>query len=228
MSDESKEEIVKPDPIEDLIAELWDYESECVFNPWAQTDPLDLVTIGESAPYKRRERLRKHMNRDARFLLIGEAPGYQGCHFSGVPFTSEALLCAGAVPGLGRCDRLTSRERPWSEPSATIIWAELRYLGIAHETVMWNAFAFHPHKPSEPYSNRAPTAREIKDQAGVLDLVIARHPKARIIAVGRVAERTLAALDVTVDACLRHPSMGGANQFREGLREIVRRYQVAA
>lgn len=190
-----------------------------VFNPWADADPLDAPDDG---PDERRYRLLFHFTGIVRpkFLLVGEAPGYQGCHFSGVPFTNEALICEGVVPRMP-IGRITTREKPWSEPSATIIWRALHELQIAERTVMWNAYAWHPHKEGDPMSNRTPKPAELKEGLHLLQRVIATFHDAKVVAVGRNAEKSLALLGRTKDVSVRHPSMGGAKDFREGLRAIV-------
>lgn len=189
-----------------------------VFNPWRDYDPMDLTELGWLA---RCERLVRHFLTRPKLLLVGEAPGYQGCHFSGVPFTSESLLCEGVIPRIDKCGRFTTRPRPWCEPSATIVWRELHRLGIAEKTVMWNAFAFHPHKPGKLYSNRAPTKEELSANRRILNMVVRHFRGARVVAIGNVAHKALADLGYRVDK-VRHPSMGGANEFRAGLAELVR------
>jgi uracil-DNA glycosylase len=190
-----------------------------VFNPWLQRDPWD---TGFDGPLARGGRLLRHFDCKPKYLLIGEAPGYQGCHFSGVAFTSEVLLMNRAIPRIEPlAGRITTRPRPWAEPSATIVWRVLHSLGIAEKVVMHNAFAWHPHKPGIPMSNRAPTAIELKAGSEVLNAVIDHFASATIIALGRIAERTLAGLGVRVDHAVRHPSMGGAKKFERGMRKII-------
>jgi uracil-DNA glycosylase len=156
----------------------------------------------------------------ARYILIGEAAGYQGCKVSGIPFTSERLILADEIPRV-RSDgqRLTSRPRPWSEPSATIVWSTLRALGIADHTILWNAFPWHPHKPGNLHSNRTPTSAERELGLPVLEELLRLHPEATVFAVGRNAEWALQFMSRPAIA-LRHPSMGGATKFREGLRRV--------
>ncbi len=189
-----------------------------VFNPWGERDSLDAAEL----PWlERRLRLARHLDALPVLLLIGEAPGYQGCRYSGVPFTNEALICAGQIPRI-ESTRFTRRERPWSEPSATIMWGALREHGIADRVVLWNAFPYHPHRPREPHSNRRPITYELEKQAWALDTLLRMFPGAPAIAVGRVAERALGALGVAPVATLRHPAMGGANEFRRGLAQLVK------
>lgn len=205
--------------MEKVYTSLVAYRAEGVFNPWAQVDPTDMDQAGAAAG--RLQRLKEHFSTNAKLILIGEAPGYQGCRVGGIPFTNEALLLSGKVPRVRVDWRLSARQRPWSEPSATILWGALHQHGIADSTVMWNAFAFHPHKPGEPYSNRAPTKSELESQMDILSGVLVHFDTAIKVAVGRVAENTLRKLGLKIDHVLRHPSMGGANEFRSGLASLV-------
>jgi hypothetical protein len=188
------------------------------FNPWRDFDPA--TDLSRNAPRERLDRLAAHLACKARFILIGEAAGYQGCKVSGIPFTSERLLCAGNIPRIDCNSRLTSRQRPWSEPSATVVWGTLHNLGIAEDTILWNAFAWHPHKPGAPHSNRTPTAEERAAGVPSLRQLLGLFPKAHVFAVGRNAESALAQLAIPAIS-LRHPSMGGATRFRNGLRQAL-------
>lgn len=202
----------------DLVTSLREFTAPDVFNPWRDRDPLDNC---ECSAEDRRTRLYQHFDCKPDYLLIGEAPGYQGCHFSGVPFTNEKLILDGSVPRVTADRRITTRERPWCEPSATIVWRTLHALGIADRTVMWNAFAFHPHKPGEPMSNRAPTRAELEAGKHYLEAVIEHFSGARRIAVGRVAFRAMSQIAVGRTGgtwTVRHPSMGGAREFDTGMR----------
>ena len=201
----------------DFWANLQNFHATDVFNPWNYQDPLDISADGAR---DRRGRLEQHFDRDAKYLLIGEAPGYRGCHFSGIPFTCEKQLYDGIVSGLPAHARFTKRDLPWSEGSATVIWSTLHELGIAETTVMWNAYPWHPHLPENPLSNRTPTPREVLDGASILAMVLEQFHSAAVIAVGQIALRTLESLGVGATP-VRHPSMGGARQFKEQLRELV-------
>ncbi len=127
--------------------------------------------------------------RDAPFLLVGEAAGYRGARVSGIPFTSERQL-TGSGP---------------AEASATIVHRVLEELGLTESVLLWNVVPTHPGTES---SNRPPRRAEIA--AGIpFARELARGR--RVIAVGRIAEAVLEAPYV------RHPSHGGAAEFRAGL-----------
>jgi uracil-DNA glycosylase len=188
---------------------------EHVFNPWVHRDPTTDISL--TATRDRLARLTAHLSTRARYVLIGEAAGYQGCKVTGIPFTSERLILESRIPRI-RTDaaRLTSRLRPWSEPSATTVWNTLHALGIANETILWNAFPWHPHKPQLLHSNRTPTPAERVAGVAVLNRLLELFPKALVFAVGRNAEWSL--LQLGRDATpLRHPSMGGARKFAQQL-----------
>jgi uracil-DNA glycosylase family 4 len=139
----------------------------------------------------RRERLAGYLalREDAPLLLVGEAPGYRGARVSGLPFTSERQL-TGTGP---------------TEATATVVHRVLAELGLEEQVLLWNVVPTHP---GSVRSNRAPTAAEVA--AGLpfaLELALGRQ----VVAVGRVAAQALAAPYV------RHPSHGGAAEFRCGL-----------
>ena len=90
---------------------------------------------------------------DAPLLLVGEAAGYRGARVSGIPFTSERQL-TGRGP---------------AEATATIVHRTLAELGLEDESLCWNVVPTHPHRPSQPHSNRPPTRAEIDASLPFLD-----------------------------------------------------------
>lgn len=195
---------------------LHEGDSPDVFNPWRRSDPA--TDVAADATAGRLSRLAAHLSLRARFVLVGEAAGYQGCKVSGIPFTSERLLLEGAIPRIeAPADRLTTRPRPWSEPSATTVWKTLHAQGIAGDTVLWNAYPWHPHKPGNLHSNRTPTRTERLAGVPVLERFLALFPGAQVFAVGRNAQASLGELGIEATP-LRHPSMGGAMEFARQLR----------
>lgn len=168
----------------------------------------------------RAERLQCHFSCTPKLILIGEAPGYQGAHFSGVAFTNELLIMRGAIPRVSSTFRLTVRHNPWSEPSATIVWGALKDLGLAEHTVLWNTFAWHPHRPGDLLSNRTPRPEEVQNGLPVLKAFLAMFRGVPLVPVGKVAERALANVGIDPLAAVRHPAMGGATEFRRGLAAL--------
>lgn len=202
--------------VQSFLELLREGDSPGVFNPWRRTDPS--TDQAADATTGRLARLSAHLSIPARFVLVGEAAGYQGCKVSGIPFTSERLLLEGAIPRIDvPTARLTSRPRPWSEPSATTVWKTLHAQGIAAQTVLWNAYPWHPHKPGNLHSNRTPTRAERLAGRPVLERYLALFPDAQVFAVGRNAQASLDELGIRATP-LRHPSMGGAMEFARQLR----------
>jgi uracil-DNA glycosylase len=191
-----------------------------VFNPWTQRDEFNDGSL--NGPPDRLRRLRAHLSTDVAQILVGEAAGYQGCHVSGIPFTSERVIMAGEVPRVS-CDgaRLSLRVRPWSEPSATTVWRTLHALDIAHNTILWNAYPWHPFQSGKPHSNRTPSRSERVVGVPVLIALLSAFSDAAVFAVGRHAEHAISELGRSAIS-LRHPSMGGAVLFRKGLIAALR------
>jgi hypothetical protein len=150
----------------------------------------------------------------APYLLVGEAMGYQGGRFSGMAFTSERQLAAWGAPYAAS----STRPGGFAEPSATIIHGALEAAGAERRAILWNTVPAHPYRPGAPLSNRAPTAAEVAVGRPFLDEAIARLAPRLVIAVGRVAERTLGE---RAQATVRHPSQGGASACRAGLAELL-------
>jgi hypothetical protein len=153
------------------------------------------------------------------FVLVGEAAGYAGCRFSGIPFTGEAHLAGPErLSWTGGRDlaRSSRAESPWAERSAKMVWETL---GERRDCVLWNAFPWHPFGASGPLSNRPP-GRDLHHGLPVLECLLALYPDAQPYAIGRVAQRALAA--VGIDApYIRHPSRGGKARFVAGVAALA-------
>lgn len=190
-----------------------------MFNPWKERCFHD---SGINGPAARLERLARHLDCDARLICVGEAPGYAGCRTSGVAFTSERLLLEGAIPRIDApAGRLCDRRLPFSEPSATIVWKTLYRLGVAEQTILWNAVQLHPFKPGNDWSNRTPTDAEVALGMPALNILVDAYPGARIVAVGKTAGRLLRDSGIPIVGDVRHPANGGATKFSEQMREIL-------
>lgn len=186
--------------------------SETLFNPYVSNDPRADKPDGDRI---RRANLRHYLESYSeipRTLIIGEAVGPWGCRFSGVPFTSERQLCCGELPFCGR--QSSSNGEPHHERTAAIFW---EVMAMHHpRCFIWNALPLHPHQPGEPFSLRRPSAAEVRGFAHLLAELISLLKPARIIAVGRIAERAVRNIGET-PVYIRHPSHGGMREFREGI-----------
>jgi hypothetical protein len=190
-----------------------------LFNPWRDQCQED---CSDNTPMAKEQRLAQHLDCQARFILCGEAAGYQGCRHSGIAFTSERLLLEGAIPRVpAPGSRLTHRLRPYSEPSATIVWRTLKSLGLEAQTLLWNALPLHPMKGHDSASNRTPSDEELRLGRPAMSLLLEHFPKAQVVAVGRKAESLLFEMGVPVAASVRHPANGGATEFARGLASLM-------
>ena len=63
-----------------------------VFNPWKDFD--ETYDLDNNAVKIRCQNLKNYLTsrKNVKYVLIAEAPGYQGCHFSGIPMTSERIF----------------------------------------------------------------------------------------------------------------------------------------
>jgi len=200
-----------------LIEQLVGYSPSRGFNQYAQRHP-ELDRPG--APEVRVRNLLLYLQcfDSPRVILVGEAAGYAGCRFSGIPFTSEAqLTCLPALPwtaGLG-LQPSSARAVPWDEMSARIVW---RTLGERRDCLLWNAFPWHACDPEAPLTNCTPGG-EVQAGLPVLRSLLALFPSAQPVAVGRVAQRALARLGIAAPY-IRHPSHGGARAFEAGVAAL--------
>lgn len=189
-----------------------------LFHPWLHYCEGDTPLNNVEA---RLERLGQHLACTPEFLVVGEASGYLGMRRSALAFTSEKLLLEGAIPRVpAPAGRLTERRLPYSEPSATIVWRTLKQLGIAEQTILWNALPMHPFRPGNVDSNRTPTDDELLLGKPALELLVQTFPSAKLVAVGKKAELLLGQMGLPVVAQVRHPANGGATQFAQGMASL--------
>jgi hypothetical protein len=80
--------------LDDFLTELRDYRRDGIFNPWGESDTHH--DIGDEAPRIRLDHLRRYLRErlEAPYLLIAEALGYQGGHFSGIAMTRSRQMIA--------------------------------------------------------------------------------------------------------------------------------------
>ncbi len=226
--------------------------SGAVFNPWWQIDEQN--DIGPHSSAIRRKHLAIYFCErfgKARLAIVGEALGYRGGHFSGIPMTSERMLLGkqkDAVAALyerrnledrtadgghrlqilsGIKPRRTSKPsvcpNGFSEPTATIVWGALLKTGVLpDEFVLWNAFPWHSFDPHRgPLSNRTPNKSEQLSGHPVLEAFLELFSCEQIVALGKIAATQLEQLGVNA-RCVRHPASGGAKLFRQQIARIVR------
>lgn len=147
-------------------------------------------------------------------LLVGEAAGYQGCRFSGIAFTSGRALPVSQWT--------STKPEGWREPSATIVHATLKELGLEERTILWNIVPFHP-AGKVPLANRTPTVAERQAGTMWLQRIRAITQPGLVAAIGRTAEAALP----PGTPYLRHPARGGASRFHDSLAHLARHEDLA-
>jgi hypothetical protein len=214
--------IVQPpdaDPrLDALLDLLHEFQGEGVFNQYRDSDPS---LERDGGAMIRRRNLRRYLTAfaGASYVLVGEAAGYAGCRFSGMPFTGEAQIvgpdCLPWARGVGF--EQSSRGELWRERSGDMVWAAF---DGRLDCVLWNTFPWHPYA-SKPLSNRKPTRPEVEQATEVLRFFLKFFSRAKVRAIGRVSEDTLARLGVHAPY-IRHPSHGGKAAFTRGVQALPR------
>ena len=230
--------------IDKFIDSLKNFHMENVFNPWNDYD--ELHDIDEKSAKKRCENLKKYLldRENTKYVLIAEAPGYQGCHFSGIPMTSERLILTPNNYGFENLKRTSDSnnlknaklktgkkisqaviKNGFTEPTATVVWQQMVDVLKFEPTdfVLWNAFPFHPYtSKSGILSNRKPSLKELENTKEVLEEFLKLFENKPIICIGNTSKDTLNdILKVKFKfKKVRHPAYGGANEFRSGIMSI--------
>jgi len=155
---------MSPKQLDKFLRLLTASPSGAVFNPWWEID--DENDVSPHSPAIRRKHLAVYFRErlgKARLAIVGEALGYRGGHFSGIPMTSERMLLSkqrDIVTALNERRNLLERvddggRRPplqilsgikprrtskpsicldgFSEPTATIVWGALLKTAVQPE-----------------------------------------------------------------------------------------------
>ena len=222
--------------VEKFVQLLKKSPSGAVFNPWWEVDKQN--DIGPNAPRVRRKQLRAYLRKrlgKTQLVVIGEALGYRGGHFSGIPMTSERILLGKKKSDGIKPDQVFSDIKPrrtskpekcpdgFSEPTATIVWGILMRLGLKpDEFVLWNAFPWHSFDPGcGLLTNRMPNKSEQAAGLPVLKAFLELFSCHQVVALGKIAAGQLQKLGVNAH-CARHPAFGGARLFRAQIAEILK------
>jgi hypothetical protein len=226
--------------------------SGAVINPWWVFDEEN--DIGPHSPAIRRKHLAVYFRErlgKARLAIVGEALGYRGGHFSGIPMTSERMLLgkkpeiAAAlsqrrtrqVPGNGgrrpplqilsgikprRTSKPSVCPDGFSEPTATIVWGALLKIGVLpDEFVLWNAFPWHSFDP-----HRGRLSNRMPNKSEQFSGRTVLKSFLELFACEQIValgKIAAAQLDqLGFNAhCVRHPASGGAKLFRQQIATIV-------
>ena len=174
--------------------------------------------------YNLQQYLHTFSRHNSKIMIVGEAPGYNGCARTGIPFSSQRLLAEEVIPGLlfgGANGFRVTAGRAAHEQTAASMWQLLAPYRVI--PLMWNAYPFHPHRPGDLHSNRKPGVREIRDGQGYLLELLELFGIERVVGVGRSAQLALNMAGVD-HASVRHPSYGGKTEFMAGMEGILSAY----
>ncbi len=183
-----------------------------VKNPWDYSRPGNEIRRKNLLGY-----FKKMYELKPTIILVGEAPGYRGCGRVGMPFSSEKLVLSNSFFANKDMFSIENVEAPMAEASASIVWKTFDSLNFY--PLMWATYPYHPHKPDNILSNRAPKPEEIKIGRQFITRLMDIYGIEKVVAVGRVAEGTLKELEIEAPA-IRHPSHGGATLFAQGLTDF--------
>lgn len=220
-----------------FLNHLAQYSGENTFNPWADHDENYEI---EKALAIRRANLKDYLTLrigGARILLVAEACGYQGGHFSGIAMTCERMLldfhpAVTSAMILGHRGNRTSRkdspllkpiqqEKGFNEPTDSVVWKACLEAGLSpRDFLLWNIFPFHPYKKGNLLTNRTPSEEELAAGLAYTRELLSLTGPLPLFAIGKKSENTLTAAGFTVTG-LRHPANGGANIFRSQLKEAL-------
>ena len=221
-----------------FLTGLAGYQGENTFNPWADHDERYEI---ENAVAIRRKNLEDYLALrlgKARILLIAEACGYQGGHFSGIAMTCERMLLdlhpvVDSAMVLGHQGNRTSRKespllkpiqqaKGFNEPTDSVVWSACLEAGLGpNDFLLWNIFPFHPCKKGNLLTNRTPADDELAAGLACTRSLLSLTGPLPIFAIGKKSENTLTEAGFSVTG-LRHPANGGANIFRSQLKEALK------
>jgi len=222
--------------ISSFVESLREKPTKNLFNPWFECDTQH--DEDHRAPEIRRRQLENYLAdrySSAKYLMIAEALGYQGGHFTGIAMTSERILLGHQIKKYGilpqhvfknaapiRTSRREIVKHGMTEPTATIMWGALIDLGIdPYQVVLWNAVPWHPYKKKKGLlSNRTPTVTEMTAGLTHLKSFLSLFDDADLVAIGRKCEQSLSQLDEDFIS-VRHPANGGATIFRNQIKELM-------
>ena len=196
------------DSFQRFVADLGKASIGDTVNHYACLDP---ILDRPNAPAIRAANLLTYLEAHSKptLLLVGEAAGYRGCRFSGIPFTSERSLLPSSWS--------SARADAWRESSATVVHRSLEIFGAEGVTMLWNAVPTHP-TASGPLTNRPPSREELAIGVAWLERLIVLTRPTLVVAIGKSAASILPSGTPVV----RHPANGGATAFHNQLMAILR------
>lgn len=191
---------------------------ENVFNPYAN---ICSIHDREDAAIIRRRNLSSYLIAAQALgvdtIWMGRDLGYRGGRRTGLAFTDECHLLK--VPKLfpGALLSRATHGNAVAERTAAEIWAALRM--APRPPLFWNVFPFHPHECGNPLTNRRFTRKELAEVDDLNASLIACFDIKSIISIGQDASQYANRFGISVRV-VRHPSYGGAIDFRRGIANV--------
>ncbi len=203
--------------VESLVGRLAGVSLPDAFNPYSDVCPYH---DSPASPAIRRRNLIDYLAAQLkarpRSFWVGEAGGYRGVRRTGLLLTSEDWLDTMSARLGARFQKATVTPLV-RELSAGAAWREIEKLDRV--PFIWAAVPMHTHRPGNPLSNRNPSVREVRPFYAFLTQLLDAFEPTIVVAIGRIAGRALSELGVE-HTYVRHPSMAGIPQFREGIRRL--------
>lgn len=196
--------------VESLLEKLSQRESTMtVFNPYKDKNVLNNL----------REFFSYLLRNNSTILLIGESPGYDGCRWTGIPFTSGFVVRNSNHKMFREIGDRIVLKKVVKEPTGTIMW---EFLGQDRPVpILWNSFPFHPYYNGNPESNRKPSTSEVSEGLEYLTMVSEIFRPKTMGSLGRVGERLLRKTFPDEEVVyIRHPSRGGKSEFILGMSNL--------
>lgn len=150
-------------------------------------------------------------------IWMGRDLGYRGGRRTGLAFTDEYHLLK--VPKLfpGALLSKATHGTAVSERTAAEIWTALPM--APRPPLFWNVFPFHPHECGNPLTNRRFTRKELAEVDDLNAWLITCLDIKSIISIGQDAAQYANRFGISVRV-IRHPSYGGAIDFRRGIASV--------
>ena len=208
--------------ISEFCGELATLRLPNCFNPYSDQCPVwDADNAAEHRLRTLESLLRAAEHTDVDALWVGQDLGYNGGRRTGLAFTDDIHVQIHCQRWGVSGDR-TTKGRPISERSASVIWRALAPL--PQKIFLWNVFPLHPHRPNEAFSNRTHSRKERIVGQEFLQAIIALIKPTKIVAIGTHAYQTVARIDSRSVHRFRHPSYGGQNTFLSQVAELYSCY----
>lgn len=204
--------------IDSFIADISSVKLANVFNPYSdQCDLYDDIDAAEIRRNNLKEFIRVSLSLGIESMWMGRDLGYRGGRRTGLALTDERHLSSFCKVYPGSVIRKSTTGPSIKERTADEIWSLLPKLDLP--PLLWNVFPFHPYETGNQFSNRKFTAKELSIAEEINVILIKGLGIKRIIAIGNDAAVYASRLGIRVEK-VRHPSYGGVNEFRSGIKEL--------